>query len=138
VLGPASLCVGLAEPAASFEGTQERYERLTAALIGACAALGIDAEQGEIAGEWCPGAWSIRSGNVKLAGLAQRAVKGGAWAEGVIELAPDPAARALLTEVYAALNLPLDMSTVGSLSELLRRRVNFDEFAQPLLSALGG
>src|SRR4051794_19311269 len=137
IVGRGSFCVGFAEAAGTFEGTQERYERLTAALIEAFAAVGVGAEQGELEGEWCPGAWSIRSGGVKLAGLAQRAIKGAAWAEAVVDLAPDPASRALLAEVYAALELPLDPATLGSVSELAGRRVAFADLAQPLLAHLG-
>jgi octanoyl-[GcvH]:protein N-octanoyltransferase len=136
VVGRGSLCVGFAERAVTFEGTQERYERLTAALIEAFAAVGVDAERGELDGEWCPGSWSIRAGGVKLAGLAQRVIKGAAWAEAVVELAPDESARALLGEVYEALGLPLDTSTLGSVSERAGREVAFEELAEPLLSSL--
>ena len=136
VLGSGSFCVGFAEPATTFEGTQERYERLSAALIAAFAAVGIAAERGELPGEWCPGSWSIRSGAVKLAGLAQRAVKGAAWTDAVVELAPDPPRRALLAEVYAALELPLDPATLGSVAEIAGREVSFDELAEPLLTEL--
>jgi len=136
VVGPGSFCVGVAEPATTFEGTQQRYERLTEALIAALAALGVEAERGELAGEWCPGAWSIRSGNVKLAGLAQRAIKGAAWAEAVVDLAPDEHSRRVLAEVYEALELPLEPATLGSVSELAGRSVGFDELAKPLVAAL--
>ena len=138
VLGWGSFCVAIGEPAHTFEGTQERYERLTAALVAAFAELGIDAEQGELDGEWCPGAWSIRSGGAKLAGLAQRAIKGAAWAEAVVELSRADGARDLLREVYAALDLPLDPVTFGSVSEAAGRDVSFDELATPLVSALAG
>jgi lipoate-protein ligase A len=136
VVGPASFCVGFAEPTRMFEGTEARYKRLTAALIEAFAAVGVEAEQGELAGEWCPGAWSIRAGGVKLAGLAQRAIKGAGWVDAVVDLAPDERARQVLTDVYAALELPLDPSTLGSLSELAGRAVAFDELAEPLLVSL--
>jgi lipoate-protein ligase A len=98
VVGRGSFCVGFAEAAPTFEGTRERYERLTAALIAALAAAGVEAERGELDGEWCPGTWSLRSHGVKLAGLAQRAIKGAAWADAVVELAPDEPSRALLAE----------------------------------------
>ncbi len=137
VLGPGSVCVGLCEPAPTFEQTQERYERMVRALLAMFAGLGIDAERGELPGEWCPGAWSIRSGTVKLAGLAQRAIKGAAWIDAVIALAPDEAGRSLLVEVYAALELPLDPATVGSVREASGRDVSFDDVAQPLVAALG-
>lgn len=136
VLASGSFCVGFAEPAVTFEGTSERYERLTAALSGAFAAVGVESERGELDGEWCPGSWSIRSGGVKLAGLAQRAIKGAAWADAVVDLAPDANGRALVAAVYAALELPLEPSTLGSLSELAGRTVGFGELAEPLQAAL--
>jgi lipoate-protein ligase A len=136
VLGPGSFCVGFAEPAATFEGTQARYERLSSALIRAFAAVGAEAESGELDGEWCPGSWSIHAGEVKLAGLAQRAIKGAAWTDAVVDLAPDPASRMLLTDVYAALGLDLDPRRVASVTEVVGRDVAFEELAQPLLDAL--
>lgn len=136
VLGRGSFCAGFAEPATTFEGTQERYERLSGALIAALADVGVEAERGELPGEWCPGAWSIRSGPVKLAGLAQRAIKGAAWVDAVVDLGPDPAARSLLKEVYAALELPLDPATAGSVSEVRGRPVTFEELSQALAARL--
>jgi lipoate-protein ligase A len=136
VLGRGSFCAGFAEPATTFEGTQQRYERLSGALIAALAEVGVEAERGELAGEWCPGSWSIRSGPVKLAGLAQRAIKGGAWVDAVVDLSPDPAARALLKQVYAALELPLVSATIGSVSEVRGRPVTFDELAHALAARL--
>jgi octanoyl-[GcvH]:protein N-octanoyltransferase len=138
VLGPGSFCVGFAERARTFEGTQERYERLTSALIAAFAAVGVEAERGELDGEWCPGSWSVHAGEVKLAGLAQRAIKGGAWTDAVVDLAPDPASVRLLTEVYAALELPLDPRRVASVSDIVGRDVIFEELAKPLLAAFDG
>lgn len=137
VLGPGSFCVGFAEQAPTFEGTQERYQRLTDALIAAFAAVGVSAESGELEGEWCPGSWSVHAGEVKLAGLAQRAIKGGAWTDAVVDLAPDATSRSVLTEVYAALELPLELRRVSSVSEVAGRDIAFDELAQPLLTALG-
>jgi lipoate-protein ligase A len=136
VLGPGSLCVGVAEPARTFEGTSERYIRFGDAIVAALGSVGVDAEQGAVEGEWCPGAWSIRSGAVKLAGVAQRAVRHAAWVEAVIELAPDPVARAVLPEVYAALELPLDLATLGSVEEVAGRAVSFSELAGALAHRL--
>jgi octanoyl-[GcvH]:protein N-octanoyltransferase len=136
VLGPGSFCVGFAEPAPTFEGTQERYERLSAALIDAFAALGVDAERRELDGEWCPGSWSISSSGIKLAGLAQRAIKGGAWTDAVVDLASDAVSRELLGEVYAELGLPLDPKTLGSVSERAGREVGFDELSDALVKSL--
>lgn len=130
------MCVGIAEAAPTFEGTQARYERLVDALIGAFAAFGVESERGELPGEWCPGAWSIRAGGVKLAGLAQRAIKGGAWAEAVVRLAPDPDSDRVLADAYAALDINLEPATLGCLIELARRPIAFDELAQALAERL--
>jgi octanoyl-[GcvH]:protein N-octanoyltransferase len=137
LLGSGSLCAGFAEPATAFEGTRERYERLSAAIVGALAALGVAAEQGDLEGEWCPGTWSIRSGGAKLAGLAQRAVKGAAWVEAVLQLAPANGSRELLAHVYELLRLDLDPATLGSVAEARGGAVRFDDFAAPLAAELG-
>jgi hypothetical protein len=136
ILGRGSLCAGVAEPATTFEGTQERYERLSSAVVAALDELGIASEQGTLAGEWCPGAWSIRAGSTKLAGLAQRAVKGAAWAEAVVELVPVPEERIALGAIYNALHLELDPSTFGSVAEAAGRDTTFADLADPLLRRL--
>lgn len=136
VLGTGSLCVGLAEPASTFEGIGERYERFCDAVAAALTDVGITVERSALDGEWCPGAWSLCSGQVKLAGLAQRAIKGAAWIEAVIELATDPRARQLLADVYDALGLPLDVTTVGSLADVLGAPVAFEDLAGLLADRL--
>ena len=138
LLSPGSLCVGFAEPAASFQGTQARYERLGDVIAGALGELGVTSRQGTLDGEWCPGAWSVLAGPTKLAGLAQRAVKGAAWVEAVVELAPQPLARATLGRVYKALDLELDDSTFGSVAEAAGRDVEPAELADRLTTQLGG
>ena len=125
VLGPGSLCAGLAEPATAFEGTRERYERMSTAIVSALAALGVTAEPGELPGEWCPGAWSIHAGPVKLAGLSQRVIRGAAWTEAVVQIGePD---HELFAAIYEALGLPLERATLGGAA------VGFDELAAALV-----
>ena len=130
IAGPESLGVGVAEASQTFEATQERYERMSAAIVAALGALGVPAEPGALPGEWCPGTWSIHSGPVKLAGLSQRAIRGAAWTEAVIQLEP-PADPALWEAVYAALQLPLDTRTLGGAG------VAFGELAAELEARLG-
>lgn len=136
LLSPGSLCVGFAEPAASFEGTQQRYERLGAVIAGALGELGVATQQGTLDGEWCPGAWSVLAGGKKIAGLAQRSVKGAAWVEAVVELGSDGRARETLQRVYDALEIELDPSTFGSVAEAAGRDVAFDELADILAARL--
>ena len=134
VLGEGCLCVGLAEPATAFEETRARYERMSTALLGALADAGVEAEPGELPGEWCPGAWSIHAGAVKLAGLSQRVIRGAAWSEAVLHIGdPD---RALYEAVYAALELPLDIGTLGSVSGLVGADASFDAIAATLAARL--
>jgi lipoate-protein ligase A len=68
---------------------QARYQALAALIVAALGSLGLTARIGELPGEWCPGAWSVLVGGRKVAGLAQRVIRGGAWAEAVI-VATDP------------------------------------------------
>lgn len=128
IVGEGSLAVGIAEPARAFEATRERYERMSDAIVAALGALGVEAEAGELRGEWCPGTWSVHSGPVKLAGLSQRVMRGGAWTEAVIMLEPGDVA--LWEELYAALQLPFDARTLGG------ARVGFDDLAAALVARL--
>jgi lipoate-protein ligase A len=78
------------------------------------AALGTPVEVGELPGEFCPGAWSLHAGGVKLAGIAQRVTRGAAFTEAFLMVSGSERSRAVLVPVYEALGLELDPSTVGS------------------------
>ena len=59
-------------------GIHARFERTAGRLAAALARLGVDARVGEVAGEYCPGRYSVNArGAVKLAGIGQRVVGGG-------------------------------------------------------------
>jgi len=105
-------------------GVRERFELHAAAIVRALAALGIEARTGEVAGEWCPGAFSVGvGGRVKLAGIGQRIVAGGVCVGAVVVGDDALRLRAVLTAAYRALGLPLDPDTVGSVAaELARAR----------------
>lgn len=100
-------------------GSRARFQDFAAAYRKVLRAAGVDAEVGEVPGEYCPGEYSIHArragaGPVKVIGTAQRAVSG-AWlfsSSWVIE-DPEPI-RAVLTAVYAALGLDWDPETAGS------------------------
>ncbi|HEV3476888.1 MAG TPA: hypothetical protein VG127_05335, partial [Rubrobacteraceae bacterium] len=56
-------------------GLFERYAEGVDVVAAALRRVGVEAEGGEVAGEFCPGAYSVRSGGprgIKHAGLAQR------------------------------------------------------------------
>lgn len=139
LLTAGSLCVGVGEPTAGLGGADGRYRSLSAAVLAALAALGVAAEEGELPGEWCPGAWSVHAGGRKLGGLAQRAVRGAAWTEAVVSATAEgiEAEVAALTEVYAALELPFAPATVGAVGDLAPAPVTHAALAAALLERLG-
>ena len=58
------------------EGIPERFASMTALLMESLATLGITARTGELPGEYCAGDWSVNAAGVKLAGTAQRSIRG--------------------------------------------------------------
>jgi octanoyl-[GcvH]:protein N-octanoyltransferase len=101
-------------------GTHERFEELAQIVVEALRGLGVDARIGEVAGEYCPGAWSVNArGAVKLAGLGQRIVRGGAHLGAVVVVSGSGLIRDVLEPVYAALELDWDLRTAGSVADEL-------------------
>jgi lipoate-protein ligase A len=99
-------------------GTRERFEWLATLVARALAGLGVDARVGEVEGEYCPGAWSVNArGRVKLAGIGQRLIAGGAHAGGVVVAGDSQLLRRALEPVYAALELEWDPSTAGAVED---------------------
>jgi len=115
-IGPGTVCLGWAHPSPEMTGMQERYEALADVIVEALDRLGIPARLGELAGEWCPGAWSVIAGSGKVAGLAQRVVRGGAWAEAVVVVSGAGALARALDPVQAALGLEWDRRTLAELT----------------------
>jgi lipoate-protein ligase A len=101
-------------------GTHTRFEEEGERLAGALRTLGVDARVGEVPGEYCPGAYSVNArGRVKLIGTAQRLVRGGALLGASIVVGDGPGIRAVLDDVYAALDFPWDATTAGAIDEEL-------------------
>ena len=114
-----SLCIdvvwALDDP---IPGTHERFAAEGERLAGALRTLGVDARVGEVPGEYCPGAYSVNArGRVKLIGTAQRLIRGAALLGASIVVGDGPGIRAVLDEVYGALELPWDASTAGAIDE---------------------
>ncbi|WP_162924456.1 lipoate--protein ligase family protein [Rubrobacter indicoceani] len=112
-----SVSFSLTFPVADLrQGLYERYDEGVEVVAAALRRVGVAAEGGEVEGEFCPGAYSVRSGGwagVKHAGLAQRVTKRAAriealvLAEGTRELVP------VLKSVYAALDKPFRAACLG-------------------------
>lgn len=102
-------------------GIRPRYERGAAILAGALTDLGVDARVGAVPGEYCPGDHSVNaSGRVKLAGTAQRVVRGAWLFSSLVVVRDADRLRAVLDAVHAALGLAWDPASVGSVESVLR------------------
>ena len=97
------------------EGIHERFRATAGRLAGALAGLGVDARVGEVAGEYCPGRYSVNArGAVKLAGIGQRVVGGGSHTGVVLVVDGEDRINAVLRPVYAALALDWNPEASGS------------------------
>jgi octanoyl-[GcvH]:protein N-octanoyltransferase len=95
----------------------ERFEWLASRLAEAFRDLGVDARVGEVAGEYCPGEYSVNArGRVKVMGVGQRLVLRAAHVGGVVVVAGGDRVRDVLTPVYRALGIEWDPATAGSLA----------------------
>ncbi len=96
----------------------ERYGEGVELVSSALRRVGVEAEGGEVEGEFCPGAYSVRSGGengVKHAGLAQRVTKRAARIEALILVRGTEKLVPILEEFYGTLDLPFRPSSVGDL-----------------------
>ena len=99
-------------------GLYERYREGLDLITAALRRLGVEAEGGEVEGEFCPGAYSVRSGGpegVKHAGLAQRVTRRAARVEALILVSETGEIRDVLERFYGALGLPFRPESVADL-----------------------
>lgn len=100
------------------EWPAERFDRHAALLAEVFTTYGIDARVGEVPGEYCPGAHSVnRAGRTKLSGTAQRVARGAWVVSSVIQVESVESLLAVTARVAAALDRPVDLTTVGALSD---------------------
>ncbi len=99
-------------------GTQARFAAMAELVREALAGLGVDARVGEVPGEYCPGAFSVNAGGrLKLAGIGQRMIKGGAHVGCVVVCGGSGELREVLVPVYEALGIEWDPATTGSVED---------------------
>jgi octanoyl-[GcvH]:protein N-octanoyltransferase len=99
-------------------GLYERYSDGLDLISSALWRVGVEAERGEVEGEFCPGAYSVRSGGpdgVKHAGLAQRVTRRAARLEALILVSETDEVRTVLERFYGLLGLPFRPGSVGDL-----------------------
>ncbi len=123
-------------------GLYERYAEGVELVAAALRRAGVEAEGGEVEGEFCPGAYSVRSGGpggVKHAGLAQRVTRRAARVEALILVSETEEVRDVLTRFYGALEIPFRPESVGDLGVSMPRVVGaLSEEVGERYGAVGG
>jgi octanoyl-[GcvH]:protein N-octanoyltransferase len=107
-------------------GLYERYSEGLDLVASALRSIGVEAEGGEVEGEFCPGAYSVRSGGpwgVKHAGLAQRVTRRSARLEALVLVSETDEVRTVLERVYGLLGLPFRPESIGDLPADLSRMI---------------
>jgi octanoyl-[GcvH]:protein N-octanoyltransferase len=99
-------------------GIQERFDAGTARIAEALRSLGLDPDVGELPGEYCAGAHSVSLEGMKVAGTAQRIVRGRALFAAVVLVGGGDLIRAAVTDIYAALELDWDPATAGAIQDV--------------------
>jgi lipoate-protein ligase A len=114
-----SVVFDLVVPAGSpLTGLHDLFEETSPRIADALRALGVDARVGAVPGEYCRGDWSVNArGAVKLCGTAQRRVRGAALLGGFVTVTGAARLRAVLADVYAALDIAWDPATLGAVSD---------------------
>src|SRR4051794_22369704 len=114
-----AVVVDLVAPSRAIaEGIERRFAEGTELLARALRATGVPAEVGELPGEYCAGRWSVHAGGVKLAGTAQRSIRGASLLTAVLVAEHGAPLRAALTDVYAALEIAWDPATAGAAQDV--------------------
>ncbi len=114
--GTLSFSLSTREPGA-YAGTRPRFEAMANLLADALSRLGIDGRVGEVPGEYCPGEFSVNAaGRVKIAGIGQRVITGGAHLGSVTVIRGASRIRDVLIPVYEALEIDWDPATTGSVA----------------------
>ena len=117
--------------------TYARFEEMAGLIAATLRGLGVDARVGEVPGEYCPGAYSVNArGTVKLSGIGQRMIRGGAHMGGVVVASGGQEVARALEPVYEALELEWDPATSGDVSAELGRQVDPGEIEEALIAEL--
>ncbi|MFC0581117.1 lipoate--protein ligase family protein [Micrococcoides hystricis] len=124
---PGSLVLDHLEPHSdAISGALPRFRLFGELIARAFTRAGVPAAMGEIEGEYCAGEYSIHGVDprgedfhIKLVGTAQRVIAG-AWLFSSSIVVEDSAPiRAVLTDVYAALELDWRPATAGAAEDLV-------------------
>ncbi len=133
-------CLGIDEVVGEQDPIAGMHDRFAASgerLAGALRGLGVDARVGRVPGEFCPGEFTVNArGAVKLVGTAQRVLRHASLLAASVAVSGADVLRAVLRDVYAALELEWDPATVGAVADEVVG-VGIDEVERAVLAAYG-
>lgn len=125
-----------AEPDATTT-IERRYAETADAVVEALRAVGVDARIGAVAGEYCPGDFSVNArGERKLTGTAQRVVRGAAYVGTVLAVQGAARIAEVVAAVYGALELDVAPETTGAVEDEVPG-IGLDTVVRALLDAYG-
>jgi lipoate-protein ligase A len=131
-------CLGIDEALPERDpiaGLQERFAASGELLAEALRALGVDARVGRVAGEFCPGDFTVNArGRVKLVGTAQRVVRHASLLAASVAVTGGAALREALTAVYEHLELDWEPATAGAVEDDIPG-VTLDDIERAVLDA---
>jgi octanoyl-[GcvH]:protein N-octanoyltransferase len=113
-----AIIIEVLRPEDGLIGLETRLTELASLIRAAVRELGIELELGELPNEYCPGRFSLHlSDGPKVAGIAQRIIRGASLTTAVLSVGSNGALREVVSDIYAALELPLDPATVGAIAD---------------------
>ena len=117
------------------EGITRRFLTVGEIMVEALTSLGVDAEIGEVPGEYCPGAYSVHARSAhKIVGVGQRLSRRAAHVGGVVVVSGRDEVNRVLTPVYRALDLSWRPEATGDVvSEV--PTVTWEQTEQAILEA---
>ena len=125
--------LGEPDPIAGMHG---RFAASGDRIAGALRSLGVDARVGPVPREFCPGEFTVNArGAVKLVGTAQRVLRHASLLAASVAVSGAERLRAVLVDVYAALELDWDPATVGAVADEVD--VSLDEVERAVVAAYG-
>jgi lipoate-protein ligase A len=113
-----------------------RFRRFSDAIAAALRDLAIDARVGSVAGEYCPGDYSVNGGGrIKLAGVAQRIGRRGYHLGAVIAVQRSPLVMEAVAAAYHIYGFDFAPDSFGALADM-DGNIAFPDVRTALLRAM--
>lgn len=116
-------------------GSRARFVDHAEVMVRTLGEFGVDARIGELAGEYCPGEFSVNArGKRKLVGAAQRIVPGAWLLSAVVQVGDRESLLRVTSDVYDDLALPWQPETLGVIEDEAPG-ITVDEVASAILGS---